>query len=472
MQYYEPQQFQFDCPFQNIGKCTRYPITKISYSDGNNDFFVELYIYNKIGISTRIQSRSFSLPSKLPPGHLVIIDVDPEINSSSDIDFQTSNTSLCFLLKQFAHNQSVSIFAGVGLSPNSTDVIPYTTIHNSRHCFRNIQMTPFTKYYSVVRANSSGGVSYAASNGVIAIDIDALAEDLKLKNGKRECHEKNKVTPKINVHNNQSILSYANLSVLEEFTMFIKKDANKTSNKNNEVVNVNGFEIYDILQTDLHQVMKMVASSNNGEIIFKSEITSSNEINLHRCQFNQPYLLSESEISFAWTDVERNDYRPTHFEISIVAFAENNIKVIQSTTTHEKTATFRNITLSPGDEYFGVVKACFSRICSKPMFGPALEMFPRDSKMIITAKLSKQDEGIYKIGIEILHTHHPLKHSLIRWTLAMDSQGRKRNIDWNYCKIQNESMVSISLARVHEVELSIKSEKIMCFSKITIKQDK
>lgn len=455
MQYYEPQQFQFDCPFQNIGKCTRYPITKISYSDGNNDFFVELYIYNKIGISTRIQSRSFSLPSKLPPGHLVIIDVDPEINSSSDIAFQTSSTSLCFLLKQFAHNQSVSIFAGVGLSPNSTDVIPYTTIHNSRHCFRNIQMTPFTKYYSVVRANSSGGVSYAASNGVMAIDIDALLEDLKLKNGKRACHEKNKVTPKINVHNNQSILSYANLSVLEEFTMFIKKDANKTSNKNNEVVNVNGFEIYDILQTDLHQVMKMVASSNNGEIFFKSEITSSNEINLHRCQFNQPYLLSESEISFAWTDVERNDYRPTHFEISIVAFAENNIKVIQSTTTHEKTATFRNITLSPGDEYFGVVKACFSRICSKPMFGPALEMFPRDSKMIITAKLSKQDEGIYKIGIEILHTHHPLKHSLIRWTLAMDSQGQKRNIDWNYCKIQNESMVSISLGRVHEVDLSI-----------------
>lgn len=346
MQYYETNNLSEGCPFQSVIGCISYPINRIRYNELENNVFVELHVFNHIGLSTKLRSKYFNLPSKISPGNGIIFDVDPENSSNKDIkdvDFQQSSSKLCLIWKGLDQYQNVSVSVGLGLSPNLTDVMPFTKISRHQHCFQNLSLPPFKRYYTVMHASCSGGNSFAWSDGVVPINITDLNANLKLFNGE-ECLEENVLMPvKFKIHNNESILYYTNLSVLDDYTLFIQKITKR--NENILIKRVVGLRITGHARTNIFTILEMKATNSSGSIGFGGISLNSYNISLRKCQFDRQYVLSKNELSFNWRMDWENDITPTHFEISMAKFTKDKLTVIQTTRTEKQTMKFRNITL-------------------------------------------------------------------------------------------------------------------------------
>lgn len=445
VQYYETNNLSEECPFQNVMGCISYPIKRIRYIELENNVFVELHVFNHIGLSTKLRSKYFNLPSKISSGFGIIIDVDPENISTKDVedvDFQQSSSKVCLLWKGLDQYQNVSVFVGLGLSPNSTDVMPFTTISRHQHCFQNISLSPFKRYYTVMRASCSGGNLFAWSNGVVPINIKHLNANLELFNGE-ECLEENVLMPtEFKINNNESILYYTNLSVLDDYTLFIQKTTKRIENI--LIEKVLGLRVTGHAHTNMFTIIEMKATNSSGSIGFGGISFNSYIISLRNCQFNRQYVLSKNELSFNWRIDWENDITPTHFEISMAKFTEDKLTVIQTIRTEKQTLTFRNIKLDSDEKYCGVVKACYANICSKPVVGLPIRLIPLVVKMNITATINSDNAGNHKINVQVEHEDAVINSSLIRWTLSEDAEGKEIINDWNYFENNHDTKVSLN----------------------------
>lgn len=442
MQYYETNNLYEECPFQNVMGCISYPINRIRYNDLENDIFVDLHVFNHIGLSTKLRSKYFNLPSKTSPGNGIIIDVDPENSYNEDVDFQQSSSKVCLLWKGLDQHLNVSVSVGLGLSPNSTDVMPFTTISRHQHCFQNMSLMPFRRYYTVMHASCSGGNSFAWSDGIVPINITDVNANLKLFNGE-ECLEENVLMPtEVKINSNESILYYTNLSVLDDYTLFIQKTT--TKNENILIGKVVGLQITGHARTKMFTIIEMKATNLSGSIGFVGISFKSYNISLQKCQFNRQYVLSKNELSFNWRIDWENDITPTHFDISMAKFTKDKLTVIQTMRTEKQTLTFRNITLVPDETYCGIVKACYANICSKPVVGLRIRLVPLVLKMNITATITSDDAGNHRINVQVEHEDAVNNSSVTRWTLSEDAEGKRIIRDWNYFENNHDTKVSLN----------------------------
>ncbi|XP_061196785.1 uncharacterized protein LOC133205060 [Saccostrea echinata] len=443
IQYYHTHNLKDDCPFSNVVGCTRYPLRKIRYNEQDKDLFVELNIYNRVGLSARKRSKRFSLPSKVPPGDGMVIDVDPDADSyESDIDYQINNSSICLSWKGFAHHQNVSIYAGLGSTPNSTDVISFISVAAYRYCFRNISLTPNTRYYSVIRASCTGGSSYAVSDGVTLVNIDAVDKKLQIFNG-IGCSDKDIVYPSDMKRNKANVTYfYRNLTVLETYTLFIQK-----TNITNELYTPMYFTGF-IEKESNHQfgtqTIELTSTNAHGNIAFKRLNLSDNVIILKKCHYNRKTFRNENTVSLNWIYNSLKDDYPTHFEISIAKVTKHGIDIIKSESSHMRKLTFRNLTLNIDNTYCGIVKSCFATYCSKPVFGTPVRFVPVESKINITATMHGEDEDLI-IDVKVTSEGNRLDDGLKRWTLTEDIHGKRRITNWYYFSKENSMEVNANL---------------------------
>ncbi|XP_062567668.1 LOW QUALITY PROTEIN: uncharacterized protein LOC134229901 [Saccostrea cucullata] len=445
VQYYHTHYLEDDCPFSNVVGCTKYPLKKIHYNKQDNDFFVELIIYNRVGLSSRKRSKSFHLPSKVPPGDGIVIDVDPDADSSDrDADFQINNSTICLSWNGFAHNQNVSIHAGLGSTPNSTDVVAFIIVAGNRYCFRNMSLASNTRYYSVIRASCSGGSSYAVSDGVTLVDIEAVDKRLQIFNG-LGCSDQDIVYPSyINRNKTHAVYFYKNLTVLETYTLFIQ-NINITDKLYTPVYSKGFIErgkghlfdasTFELMNPDAH-----------GSITFERFNLSDKVIVLKKCHYNRKTFSTKNTLSLNWMYKMLKDDYPTHFEISIAKIAKHGTEIVKSEMSRRRRLTFVNLTLNIDDTYCGIVKSCFSVYCSEPVLGSPVRFVSTQSKMNIIATMHSKDEA-YIVDIKVTPEEIPPEDGLIRWMLSEDIHGKRRTTKWYFFSKENSMESSLVLSR-------------------------
>lgn len=439
VQYHPTNKLYENCPLSNVEECTRYPLNRIRYKEQDEDFFVEMHIYNKVGLSSKKRSKPFKFPSQVPLGHGVVLDVDPEISSvDRDVDFQVHNSTVCFIWKGLSYHHNISLFAGLGLTPTSPDVTPFRRIFDNKHCFSNVSLLPNTKYFSVIRVYCAGSSSYDVSDGVTLVDIGTVDNRLQIHNG-IGCNEKDLVRPfHITSNNRTSVYEYNDLVVSETYTLFIK-EKNKAKDMNTSI-HFRGFIKSEQSDNKLFQVIELISTNRNATITFESFNLSNNEAVLKKCHFNRRVILSGNSLSFHWTHNREKDDYPTHFEVSVAKISQSGVQIMKSEISYAENITFRNLNLNTIDKYCGVVKSCFSKYCSKAVFGSLVRLLSTEFNFTIRADMHEDSEN-FIIDIEIKDEANVINDGLSRWMLSEDIQGKKRTTNWNFFPNKNTTKV-------------------------------
>lgn len=439
VQYHPTNKLYENCPLSNVEECTRYPLNRIRYKEQDEDFFVEMHIYNKVGLSSKKRSKPFKFPSQVPLGHGVVLDVDPEKSSvDRDVDFQVHNSTVCFIWKGLSYHHNISLFAGLGLTPISPDVTPFRRIFDNKHCFSNVSLLPNTKYFSVIRVYCAGSSSYDVSDGVTLVDIGTVDNRLQIHNG-IGCNEKDLVRPfHITSNNRTSVYEYNDLVVSETYTLFIK-EKNKAKDMNTSI-HFRGFIKSEQSDNKLFQVIELISTNRNATITFESFNLSNNEAVLKKCHFNKRVILSGNSLSFHWTHNREKDDYPTHFEVSVAKISQSGVQIMKSEISYAENITFRNLNLNTIDKYCGVVKSCFSKYCSKAVFGSLVRLLSTEFNFTIRADMHEDSEN-FIIDIEIKDEANVINDGLSRWMLSEDIQGKKRTTNWNFFPNKNTTKV-------------------------------
>ncbi|KAJ8312968.1 hypothetical protein KUTeg_010341 [Tegillarca granosa] len=96
------------------GHCILYPVHRLQYYDTELSlpFSFELHVYNYAGHYCSVKSKQFSLPSKFPPGHGVVYDIDPRKDTNdkrtTDTDYTTTANKFCVSWTGFWHHKDVT----------------------------------------------------------------------------------------------------------------------------------------------------------------------------------------------------------------------------------------------------------------------------------------------------------------------------------------------------------------------------
>ncbi|XP_053381647.1 uncharacterized protein LOC123555884 isoform X2 [Mercenaria mercenaria] len=158
------------------GGCMKYPLKRLQRidTDVGLNFAVRVYAYNNAGHFAIEETDAFKIPSRYPPGHAVVKDIDPESNSSSvlrDVDVHFTASKLCVQWYGFRHHENVNLEIGIGANNNTADIIPFQFTNASNTlCVKSKSLQYNTKYFVLLRATCTGGKTISSSDGIIIVN--------------------------------------------------------------------------------------------------------------------------------------------------------------------------------------------------------------------------------------------------------------------------------------------------------------
>ncbi|XP_052220285.1 uncharacterized protein LOC127837360 isoform X3 [Dreissena polymorpha] len=174
------------CP-SYTGGCFKYPLNRLQNQDTGDGlmFYLNVYIYNNAGHFTSIRTETFHLPSRFPPGHGYVFDLDPEMmNISTDIDFHFTEHMMCVGWMGFKHHENVSLEVGIGLDRTTPDIVRFQNTSEMKNiCLKSSSIVNDNFYFFIVKASCSGGTTISASNGVRIYDRHSPQNEMKIKIG-------------------------------------------------------------------------------------------------------------------------------------------------------------------------------------------------------------------------------------------------------------------------------------------------
>ena len=148
-----------------------------------------LFVHNNAGHFTTVETSTFQLPSRYPPGPAAIKDIDPESNTNEDVDYHFTANSLCAKWTGFSHHENVQLEVGVGDTSVVDNVITFSKINSTQsHCLSHPKLASGIKYFVLLRATCSGGSTISSSNGVEIVSITEYLNALRVYVGER-CDE-------------------------------------------------------------------------------------------------------------------------------------------------------------------------------------------------------------------------------------------------------------------------------------------
>lgn len=163
-------------------------------------------MYNNAGHFLTLRTTDIRLPSRYPPGHAVVLDLDPEDKTiygskhdeAKDIDAHFSNHKVCARWNGFKHYENITLEFGIGTKDTSDDIYAFTEISNTGfHCVNSLLIPQSTKFFVVLRASSSGGTTLSKSNGCLVFNKTLMLNSFKIHNGPKCFSEINVVFRKM-----------------------------------------------------------------------------------------------------------------------------------------------------------------------------------------------------------------------------------------------------------------------------------
>ncbi|XP_053381645.1 uncharacterized protein LOC123528459 [Mercenaria mercenaria] len=179
------------CP-RYTGGCFKYPLKRLQRidTDFGQHFSVRVYAYNNAGHFTLNETESFLIPSRYPPGHAVVSDLDPEDFSSSaydlyqDVNVHFTANKICTHWNGFKHHENVTIEVGLGTNKTEANTVPFQHINSSKEtCIQSSEIHFNIQYYVLLRATCSGGNTISTSNGITIINKTDLLKNIDISVG-------------------------------------------------------------------------------------------------------------------------------------------------------------------------------------------------------------------------------------------------------------------------------------------------
>ncbi|XP_061166364.1 uncharacterized protein LOC133175283 [Saccostrea echinata] len=428
-----------DCPRSNMADCIIYPIERLHPSKTENSakYLVEIIVTNKAGHIGTTKSRSFWIPSQIPPGPGVVIDTDT--SEFSDMDYILYPSKLCVKWKGFEHHENITFEVGVGTKKDKDNVIRYTqSTSKEKHCFDANVLEPFVKYYSLVKASSYGGQTVVSSDGITFIH-ENFTSSIQSYDGKG-CPidtSKNIILYDVN--------SRAGCEVTINKTLKIGKIYSFVFNISTISINSSGALILKTITEINRKIVIFIAKSKS--LKFSTQSDTAFDISFHQCNLDIDFTEKTDVVTLHWTKRKDNVIHPTRYIVKLkqeIRGSDDKLISMKEQSSSATSASFENVKLIEETTYFVEVSPCFGHIClnftrsdgfvfhqkTSPIeFKDATLNFTGKHK-ILTASWEKSIINESKIQLE-------------RWTLSFDAMARDLLLNWTL--VTNEKEVNQNL---------------------------
>ena len=439
------------------GGCIRYPLRALQKHDTDLGlpFKMTLFVHNNAGHFVVIDTASFQLPSRYPPGHAVVVDTDPETNDTRDVDYHFTLNRLCARWAGLRHHENVVLEIGVGNTSIADNVIPfYTTNATQTHCLSHPKLVPGINYFFLLRATCSGGSTISSSNGITIINQTELLNSLDVHVGDR-CDNNPKVFD--SSYNVSDIFKVT-------FSTHIALEVGMTYK-----LRIEGVSVSAISTTINEGTINFHTSGRKGksnelsvnphvehpvfEIKSKKALSSPivMQISIVKC-LSEKYQVFQNSITAYWHNTEQ---QRLFYKVSLIRdFCDDgrsqscldfltNFVASDKPTSHE----FININLRKDHKYLVAVKPCTNVRCLSFALSNVflLELTPPNGK-INTAVLTANDGKICH-NLELVWEPFRSEEDMIlyRWILTETKTSENAVIHWRNIKPQGNTTFAVSI---------------------------
>ncbi|XP_021374355.1 uncharacterized protein LOC110463804 [Mizuhopecten yessoensis] len=168
--------------------CLTIPLSDLHVYDADIKltFNIQLHVFNNAGYHCTVDTDTFHLPSRIPPGHGVLYDVthDLSVKNMQDIDVLISSKEFCVTWQGFEHNDDIAFEVGIGRIPGSDDTTSFHDIPEvDVYCENAKILSYYHRYFVTVRAFTSGGTAVATSDGFTIINSSDITASLRVYDG-------------------------------------------------------------------------------------------------------------------------------------------------------------------------------------------------------------------------------------------------------------------------------------------------
>ena len=415
------------CPIDNAeSSCFKFPLKRIQWQDTElgHTYHIELHVYNTAGHYLRVKSPEFKVPSGFPPGHGTVVDVKPGAGEdTSDIDFVTFSDIICGVWNGFWHHMDVTFEVGVGTLNGKDDVISFGVVNSTQSaCVKATHITPFTKYFFVVRATCSGGSTTVSSDGFVLVNEKLLRGHMHVVNGKRCVNGSEVVMPIVN----STFSSTCNLNPEKIYT--VKMNCSGIEIESSEVI---------WLQPNVFipsAAVPMFSVVGNSDVLNKTCQAS-----IYTCYENISFSHGAKDASGFWTLESNILYYVTSFSVAVFDTAINKTVMQYENIGRQTQYTTSNVTLIKGHEYKLAVIPCFGSVCLEQVFSRG---FIADSDPIPSSTLhfTMQSSGDFvDVGFEFSCFSCATGATASGYDIAVfSSEDRRRQLSaWHVVRGQN-----------------------------------
>ncbi|XP_067670393.1 uncharacterized protein [Haliotis asinina] len=394
-----PKHITQACQIQGHAGCIRYPLERLKEmnSELNKPFLFELYVYNSAGHFTLVNTEGITVPSRFPPGHGLVYDIDPmDTDGKDDVDFHSTLKKSCVKWTGFRHHRDVQFEVALGSAENGSDVSPFRSVNGTSTCITSSSIKPRVKYYATVRATCSGGSSYASSDGFIIIDHPADDQFvLEIYDGVA-CGDHrsgvSRVIPETDTtSDSKSTKLYkpsASLHIGQKY-IFEYQHPIKSNTSSDDVLSMSHMHADEKKQGIVSYQFVPLTHFPRFHINSADDIANST---IRMCAVDLDYTMSKNKVSSYWKYTGPWKVFTTHFEAAL----RERMHCTNSTLCYKTLSTvfvnretdyvdFTNTVLEQGKVYQVFVRPCFDTVCLPWKFSDGVKVVSGQPRVTTTS---------------------------------------------------------------------------------------
>ncbi|XP_033747031.1 uncharacterized protein LOC117332255 [Pecten maximus] len=420
---------------------------------GEFEFYIQVYAFNNAGYYCTVNTEPFYLPSILPPGHGLVYDVTSDEQSHhrdyNDVDVMLASTQLCVAWEGFEHYDTVSYEFGVGITPGADDVVLFHQIGDTRvHCEADTNLTQYTRYFTAIRASSTGGKRVGISDGFTLVNgSDIESSILQVYDGQGCSGRTKSLYTTVFIKEELDIIPGGiQFHVGHEYT-FIANASVSVFSKEARVYNQRQIKhLYYVSFVPMVRFPRFNMSSNNYTSSFVS-------VHVADCVVDYDVMFVSRRVSAYWNDDDDFRQYVTHYEVELQALSPDYTKTSDQMTIAYGKSTSNAATYSFDDIFLGLgryvvsVRPCIGENCFKWTSSNGFVVTDSTSNAFsIKTYLDKTESTCSDVQVTISDVECPSgiydeNDSIVRWGVFLDSMATKQVTKWRAYQL-SENIIS------------------------------
>ena len=418
--------------------CIQYPLHHLQKHDSENSlhFFFELYIYNTAGHFTMVKTKTFTLPSRFPPGNATVFDLNPDNQEiQTDVDFHAASQQACVYWNGFYHHRNVTLYVGIGHKPHLDDVVQFAKVEQNPVCINSSALRSNKKYFTSVKAECSGGTTVSSSDGFVIINDDNEQYSVNVYDG-NPCRDNEILTGILHpLTQNNTLYGFK----IERLVVGIEHTLVITSSYINFVsAGISSHSALIIGKYTTGRSVSFIPVVPDPELILDKHLFTPANIQgfVRQCINDIDFQSSTFQYPMHWNMNGVVEQHVTHFAISINEIVCNNmsdycISEMASTTVpgRLRNYTWTRLSLTHNSFTKASIQPCFENICFNSKFSNGVRVIQKPSIVSLAAEIGNEDKSLnctrVSVNIDAAcdESNSPV---MFQWYLAKQRVGHKK----------------------------------------------